>query len=354
MAPPPGVVPNFERPESRDLLLCTVISLGVVFSSLSAILHLANRALARRFGLVEFFLIAAWAQFLAFQFIIFKGSLFPGVGRHQWNVQLKDLEDFLFLADRATRVYGSCIMCLKVAILVDWLHLFVPTGKRNGMFWAIHIVIWSNVIFYMSSEVVDIVQCHPMEKIWNPFYKGGSCPVDIRLNNLLGVVINLVSDLTILALPQWTIWHLKMSKKRKIGISILFTIGIFICVLGALRLMPLIPLMTSEDRTYHQSILAVYSSAEVGVGFLIIGLPSVPKVYKALPYSQSLTNLLRSIRSSTSPMSHQASDAFQSRLKRPIRKRRGLWEITELEETSLDSRELASWNGDCQTVRDVH
>lgn len=117
-------------------------------------------------------------------------------------------------------------MLLKAAILLNWVHIFVPTGVRNSMFWISHILIWTNILFYGIGTVVEIFQCTPREKIWNPLFVGGSCPIDMDKHMLASGVINLISDIIILILPQRIIWGLNVTRQRKIQISVLFAIGL--------------------------------------------------------------------------------------------------------------------------------
>lgn len=121
--------------------------------------------------------------------------------------------------------YGPIAMCIKVAILTNWLRIFVPRGQRNFIFWLLHVMIWSNIVYYVITTITEVFRCWPREKIWDLFYEGGVCTVDVEAQNFATSVINFVSDTTILALPQWMIWKLHMSKKRKWGLSLLFVIG---------------------------------------------------------------------------------------------------------------------------------
>jgi hypothetical protein len=117
------------------------------------------------------------------------------------------------------------MMCLKLSILIDWLHIFA-SPSRNFMFWSIHALIWSNVIFYTVGEFAEIFQCIPSQKIWDIFYEGGYCKVDIAAHNASAAIVNLISDLAILALPNWAIWRMNVSFHRKLGVSLLFTVGL--------------------------------------------------------------------------------------------------------------------------------
>lgn len=117
-------------------------------------------------------------------------------------------------------------MLLKIAILIDWAHLFNPLKKRNLMCWAIRILLVANVVYYIIATFLETFRCTPQRKIWDIFYEGGSCHVDVVVLNLAASVVNVVSDVAILALPQWVIWRLNMTRPAKFGVSVLFLIGI--------------------------------------------------------------------------------------------------------------------------------
>lgn len=122
--------------------------------------------------------------------------------------------------------YGPVAMCIKVAILANWLRIFVPTGTRNAFYWTLHVLIWTNVLYYTITTFTEVFRCWPREKIWNPWFEGGTCSVDVLGQNLATSVLNFISDTVILAIPQWVIWHLNMSRDQKVGLSLLFVVGL--------------------------------------------------------------------------------------------------------------------------------
>lgn len=117
-------------------------------------------------------------------------------------------------------------MLLKVAILVDWSHLFNPLKKRNVMFWAIRILLATNMVYYIIATLLEAFRCTPQRRLWADFYERGYCPINAVVLNLAASVINVVSDVGILVLPQWVIWRLNMARATKAGVSALFLIGI--------------------------------------------------------------------------------------------------------------------------------
>lgn len=122
-------------------------------------------------------------------------------------------------------VYGIVIMLLKVGIIVEWAHVFVPMGQRNAFYWTCHAFIWLNVLFYGTYTILEIFQCTPREYIWNKLLPRGSCIDDSAINVTVGV-INVISDIAILILPQKVIWNLQISTRKRICISLIFAVGI--------------------------------------------------------------------------------------------------------------------------------
>ncbi|KAH8721494.1 hypothetical protein GQ44DRAFT_829083 [Phaeosphaeriaceae sp. PMI808] len=340
LAPPAGVDPDFSA-QGRHTLGYAILILTCVLSTLSVLVRLASRLAMKTVRLEDLLMVCALGLFAGEVYLIYDAAISPGLGVHQWNIQLKNMSRHLYSSHLGAIFYGLIVMCLKIAILCDWLRLFVPMGQRSWLFWTFHFLIWANVIYYLSGTFIEIWRCHPREKIWNPVFEGGSCPIDIGANNFVSGLINIVSDVAILALPQWVIWRLQVTHAKRIGISLLFVIGLFACISAVIRLRYLVRLMLSLDVTYYTTYVALWGVAEMTVGFLILGIPSLPKVIKALPIPKSLALLLHSIKRSS-----DSGDSLEGGLplswrkplswRRPVtRKQRDQWEISDLDTYDL-------------------
>lgn len=118
------------------------------------------------------------------------------------------------------------MMTMKVCILKEWTRIFVPRRSSNAFFsWLCHGLAGVNVVFYATSILVINLSCLPHEKIWDKTIVGGHC-IDYKPMWISSSVINLLSDIAIVALPQKIIWRLRVSTKKKIGIALVFTFGI--------------------------------------------------------------------------------------------------------------------------------
>ncbi|KAI0197539.1 hypothetical protein F4808DRAFT_293191 [Astrocystis sublimbata] len=331
--PPTGQMSDFAHPGGSHTLGYATIITGAVLSTIAVLMRLGSRYALRKAHYEDAFLVIALAFFVAYIQTIYDTSIFPGVQVHQWNIQLKTLKHWQYQTHLASIYYGLSILFLKLAILVDWLRIFLTPGQRNFIFWSIHFLIWSNAIYYISGTFLEIFQCFPQQKIWDPLFVGGFCTVDIEANNFVSAILNLVSDLLILAVPQFVVWKLNMSRRRKVGISFIFGIGIFAIAAGIARLVDLLKILDSNDAFYYVTEVGLWGIGEMTAGFLIIGIPASPRAMKSLPFSGSVVSLFHSLtRSNNVPSSGGGGHSYLQSWRRPLsRKRRGLWEISELE-----------------------
>ena len=93
------------------------------------------------------------------------------------------------------------------------------------MWYSARITIVVTALYYTISTFVSIFLCSPREAIWDPLITDARC-----LNNEMGILItcifNIVSDITILVLPARVVWKLQIPTKKKVGIVLLFSIGL--------------------------------------------------------------------------------------------------------------------------------
>lgn len=104
----------------------------------------------------------------------------------------------------------------KLCLLQQMMRLF-RGNKKDSVYWTIQALIWANLIFYFSIFFCFIFACRPRAKLQNPEIPGGCINNDASI--LATSVINIVSDFSILLLPVFAVWKLKMTIKRKLAIA---------------------------------------------------------------------------------------------------------------------------------------
>ena len=127
------------------------------------------------------------------------------------------------LANASQIMYGPLIFITKLSILLLFLRIFVPS-RKSKTFYLVHILLWTNLVFYLADTIVEIFECTLRRKIWLP-KTPGKC-VSISSLILITAIINVVSDFSILLLPMASIWRLQQEINQKLGITAIFAAGL--------------------------------------------------------------------------------------------------------------------------------
>ena len=111
----------------------------------------------------------------------------------------------------------------KLCVLLQMMRLF-RGNKKDSVYWTIQALIWTNFLFYTSTLFGFIFACRPRAKLQHPEIPGACINNNAAI--LATSVINIISDFSILLLPVFAVWKLKMTIKRKMAIGAIFGTGL--------------------------------------------------------------------------------------------------------------------------------
>ncbi len=116
------------------------------------------------------------------------------------------------------------MILIKASILIEWTHILVPKPNRNFFLRACYTMIFVNSAFYFTIIVTANYACIPREKVWQRWIPG-TC-INTNAFNIFIAFFNLFFDIIMLLLPHRIIWKLSLSVQQKIGVSVIFSVGI--------------------------------------------------------------------------------------------------------------------------------
>ncbi|KAI0405745.1 hypothetical protein F4802DRAFT_614585 [Xylaria palmicola] len=279
LAPPPGVRPMLDNPPNNNPLVHGVTVVCLVATTAAVALRTYSRVFViKRVKAEDFLIFAGFGVYIGFIYCIYRVIHGLGFFVHQWNVRVRELAEFSYVIFLGSCIYGVVIACVKAAILLEWIRIFVPAPKRNAFFYSCWALIAFNTLYYIAATITQNVACTPYQYTWDKTIPGGHC-VNVPAVNVVSAGINLVSDVAIIILPQQVIWQLHMSMKNKVGISLIFAVGVFGCVAAILRVVVTIRYERSDDVTYDVSPVALWALGEMTSVFLVACVPAAPKIF---------------------------------------------------------------------------
>ena len=117
-------------------------------------------------------------------------------------------------------IYNFSILFPKLAILCLYQRVFSTRYYR----FAIYAIGGIVVLTCTAAQLCTLVICHPFAFMWNRSIPNGSCG-DLKAAFRYVSVPNLVTDMFILALPLYGVWHLQTKVIHKIGLTFTFILG---------------------------------------------------------------------------------------------------------------------------------
>ncbi|KAK2043908.1 hypothetical protein LZ31DRAFT_584979 [Colletotrichum somersetense] len=227
---------------------------------------------------------------------------YAGSGEDIWTLKPEQITEILL------------VTAIKASILFLYLRIF-PDARFRSILWYTQLV---NLMGYIVFTTTAIFSCHPTSYFWTGWAKEteGKC---VNLNALSEGHggFNVILDVWMLALPLSQTHNLNMKPKKKMGIMLMFGIGMFLTAVSAYRLYVLRGFAKSYNFTAGSFQTAIWSTIELGVGIFVACLPSSRGVGRTLfPKLLQMTHI-------SSRSTRSAADKTENSRRTPIMRSSG-------------------------------
>ncbi|KAI4232873.1 MAG: hypothetical protein L6R40_007277 [Gallowayella cf. fulva] len=106
------------------------------------------------------------------------------------------------------------ITCIKLSILLFYRRLF-PQQNTSNRWRACHLALCiASGILGVISLFGSAFQCTPVKFLWDPTIPGGHC-INFSAFARFTSVVNIVTDVLILAMPIPIVWSLQLERSKK-------------------------------------------------------------------------------------------------------------------------------------------
>ncbi|KAI3401820.1 hypothetical protein diail_8198 [Diaporthe ilicicola] len=240
LAPPPGVLPNFNNPATRApaarIVICITLSVMILFVSLRIYTKIF---VTRLFGVDDckrFFLFIRSLPYIGCQRLN-RQRILTHYGRAiylMFSVLAISHTFSLIIGQNsfvAVLMYAVSSMFTKCTLLVFYLRLFQPDRRAKLMVWAGIITIF---LFYVVSISFVLVICIPLSQDhsrldpmkWSEGANNNSCERRSLTVSAAQGIFGAITDLYVLSIPISSVLALRLPKKRKIGVLAIFLTGL--------------------------------------------------------------------------------------------------------------------------------
>lgn len=154
-----------------------------------------------------------------------------------------------------------------------YLRIFPQRTFRYITFACIGYVVASTVAFIL----VQIFQCRPIAFAWEGWTspnRGDKC-LDVNILAYAAAGSSILQDVMVLLLPVPLVFQLHAGWRSKLGIMLMFSLGIFVLVTSCVRLKYIVGFGHTHNPSWDYTDPAIWSGLEVAVSLIVVCLPAI-------------------------------------------------------------------------------
>ncbi|ORY58021.1 uncharacterized protein BCR38DRAFT_400405 [Pseudomassariella vexata] len=238
-----------------------------IVSLLCIILRMYSRwKMMKRYEADDFVLVVALPSYQVMAAFLALGVDVWTLGSDTFTTALKIqyFDEFFYIINLALT---------KLVLLFFFLRVFPHRRFRIAVYIIMGFVATSTTILLL----LQIFQCLPIESVWLGWkgnYGEHRC-LDINLITFSIAALSIAQEAVILVLPLPLLAGLNISRGKKVGTLLLFSLGIFVLVTSCIRLKFIHGWAHSTNPTWDYMDAFIWSGLEVDVSVIVVCIPAI-------------------------------------------------------------------------------
>ncbi|EPQ63779.1 hypothetical protein BGT96224_3922, partial [Blumeria graminis f. sp. tritici 96224] len=173
----------------------------------------------------------------------------------------------------AENLYAVEVIVIKVSLCSFFLRIF-PQKQFRICCYALVILMSTLAVAWV---LLLIFQCKPITSNWNINIEHPRC-YNIQIYAYAGAVAAMSQDMCILALPIPLVLKLRISTKKKIGVIAMFSLGISVTIISAVRTQFIYYFGISSDPSWDNVDITIWTSMEISAGLVCCNMPACARL----------------------------------------------------------------------------
>ncbi|KAK0252515.1 hypothetical protein B0A54_05774 [Friedmanniomyces endolithicus] len=292
--------PNYEHPHpQRTWIVPWVAVLQSVMTLLVGTrLWLRATRKAGILGLDDALLVPAFLSATMFSIVVIMSNRDYGSDRHVWDVRPEWFETALLLAWLGEFAFLISTCCTKISVLLFYRRLVQGTFSKRWRMATIGAIVFT-ACYCVAFILALVFNCNPTEAYWKAYSltytKSYTCANTKNLNPLAGA-LSVFSDLYSVVLPMGMLRHFEASKRQKLALNAIFSLGLIVVAAGCVRTYYIYQLGVDYDMTWVGYHLIIWSSLELHMALICASAPSLRVLFRQY-MSDPLSRVVHSTRS---------------------------------------------------------
>ncbi|KAK0709311.1 hypothetical protein B0T26DRAFT_652792 [Lasiosphaeria miniovina] len=169
--------------------------------------------------------------------------------------------------------YQLGISFFKIALLISYLRLFQGTNQV-----VYRRVVWSAIVLiflgHLGCTFALVFACNPVDKSWNPLTPGSCLAPGPSFAGY--AIVTIISDVVVAVIPIPVLLKLKVSTGKKIGLIVIFLLGLFTTLCSVFRYLQINRIQYGDG---NSTLLVLWGVIEFNVGNMVSSLPFLAPVF---------------------------------------------------------------------------
>ncbi|KAK9560589.1 hypothetical protein V6Z88_001333 [Aspergillus fumigatus] len=299
---------------SASIFIVTLVFLGLSFIAV-CLRCFVRLKLVKAFGWDDTIMVAAMALNILFALCGITGSLY-GMGRKLEHVEQFSTALFWWWLGQTSYVV-TCVVA-KISIAVALLRLTVTKMHTMLLWTVIGVTIVVGLVFWF----VLTLQCKPVSYFWNRLSPGakGTC---LDVDTIIGIaylysVTATLCDFVLGLLPISLVWKLQMTRKTKIALAVILSLGCIASAAVIVRI-PYLHYYKDDEFLYATTDISIWSNVEASLGIMagsLVTLRPLFRWFRGTSYGRSKTTKRTFGSMPLSSMNGNGNGTHQSKLDR--------------------------------------
>ncbi|KAL5411384.1 hypothetical protein PMIN03_004883 [Paraphaeosphaeria minitans] len=195
-----------------------------------------------------------------------------GWDRHVYDIPLPKLKPTLQIAMAAKLLFTAAATFTRLSLFCFYYRLLKDSSK--GFFvWVVHANVVYTICIFITFVFLIVFLCTPVSMYWTYGAPDGSC-LNEGTATLAAGIINVIADFACTVTPIPMVMSLKMPRRQRVAVIILFSLGFLVTVAGIVRTYYIYEsLIVQYDNTWYSYPLWIAAAIEIDLGVICASAP---------------------------------------------------------------------------------